>query len=1598
MFSHKKKVLALAGAIANLSLSCAVAGAATFAWFAYNNTVNANGMRISSVDGKEININSYRILKYDDDLKAGVSYYNDPNAFVLPDYDQYIKSRNVYSNIVIRMDLSFPKGLDTTHKSVEIDIYKLATSTLKDANGIRLLTSNVAQFQCIATQYTTENSDTPVSIPVGISETQGSYKSVDDAMYRTAIAYFAARKTPTTFISLMNDQPVDPDRGNIITLVPELYNVGTIKHSIIYIECSYNEKLVDGFVEDHPDESIHNLEGDITDISFVVRDFTGRSFGQNSTGQYIRMNDVGGSYNGQYLSSYVGDSNKRVMDGSLTTGEETVAESSGINSSNNLISVNDYIRSDSSKMYASKTIDAASLTYDRKNGTFKSDNNHYVGNDTTTDGIVSSESPTGLDNILSYTGYDAGVNSIAHNSMKMQYDSSDGKIAYYGTNKSPISLYRYHENNIINATLTGFNVTGPTGDNATTSVGAYFSLKGVSCVATYTKPDNTTFTLNVASFCTFTSTGEGTLIPEKTMFTTLGSPKVITITYSDRGVTKTGSYNLTVVADILQYIEISSMPNKTTFVKGEPFDITGLVVNGHFETVGEVDVTSDCVFKINGTTYVKNQILDISGTNITVAVHYNGGATTGEFYQDKTFKITINNFVIDIESTNEVIGIGDSLTISFTFNGNVDWTITGKAGSLSFSSSDATATTNSTTYTGSDFANQSSSIIVYGLAAGTSTVTATINGTTIKDTCIVRVSDGSELTATYTVTSTSTVSTTGDTPSGSTASYSSTYGTKCQLTAGNHMTLTLSGYSNYKITGITLSMKSNAGGGAGSFEASVGNTSISSIANATFNDPTWNSQYTTSYVDITPTITTEKTVGRNETVELTISATTNSLYCQSFTITYEPGELASVQSLQIKDGETVLNSGTKTISSGNIGMTWTPTALVTYVDESTDNAVTWSIVSGSNLTINANTGVITLNSASGTAVIKATTRGMNSQGQQVEASFTLNWSGLTKILSSITLDTTGVTNEFEINDAFTYEGLVVTAHYTDNTTATISVASQGNPGGYTVSSPDMTTAGTKEVTVTYTEGNVTKTATYNITVVDDTPHVYTDTYGLNGKTLYFASPEEGGVYYMHSNGKNTSSPPTATTNTAEATPYTFTLVGDDTFEIKDPNGYYLYCTNTNNGVRVGETQDSFVISAGTKMKDGVLAAGSYDIKDTNYNRYLCVYNNQDWRCYDSPSAGNRNVNTDLYESLPTLSSIAISGNMTTKTYELGDNFDPAGLTVTGTYTNGQTVDLTSSATFTFTPATANSTSLNSVSVVATAGGLTSAAHTETGITVTNPTPSVSLNKSTATLAVSGTDTLTATVQNGTGTAADVTWSTSDSSKVSISTTSGGSITITGLAAGEATITATYEGATATCVVTVTAPAGGSETIDFTAQGFSNNQAITTVNGTNFDVTFDKGNNSNAPKYYTSGTAIRAYGGNTFTVASSQIMTKIEITFGSSDGSNTITTDVGTYSNGTWQGSATSVTFTIGGSSGNRRLQAIKVTFASRSIHNTINKPIIRNGLVTCSSGTIIASNTHLSKCLTTDLYKDHQMMTSIELQQCKKGERYEIAKTKVFKK
>ena len=248
-------------------------------------------------------------------------------------------------------------------------------------------------------------------------------------------------------------------------------------------------------------------------------------------------------------------------------------------------------------------------------------------------------------------------------------------------------------------------------------------------------------------------------------------------------------------------------------------------------------------------------------------------------------------------------------------------------------------------------------------------------------------------------------------------------------------------------------------------------------------------------------------------------------------------------------------------------------------------------------------------------------------------------------------------------------------------------------------------------------------------------------------------------------------------------------------------------------------------------------------------------------------------------------------------------------------------------------------------------------------TTPTPTASITLDKASATINVNGSTTLTATTANGSG---NVTWSV-DNSKVELNTTTGNSVTITGKSAGTSVVTATYSGKTATCTITVTDPSqqNGSEVLDFTAQNYSDQTVVTQLNGTNCSVTLDKGTNTNAPKYFTSNSAVRLYGSNTFTVSSSsKTITKIVITFVSGEGTNEITTDVGSFETDTWEGSSNSVTFTIGGTSGHRRISKITVTYIDGGSEvPTTTYELVTNGLQ-AGDEVIVAAMSSLSDTTT----------------------------------
>lgn len=160
-----------------------------------------------------------------------------------------------------------------------------------------------------------------------------------------------------------------------------------------------------------------------------------------------------------------------------------------------------------------------------------------------------------------------------------------------------------------------------------------------------------------------------------------------------------------------------------------------------------------------------------------------------------------------------------------------------------------------------------------------------------------------------------------------------------------------------------------------------------------------------------------------------------------------------------------------------------------------------------------------------------------------------------KVVTSIDIDTTNVPKQFEVGDTFSYTGLVVTANYNDSTSSTIS-------SGYSVSQPDMTTTGNKNITVTY-EG-CTDAYTINVKAAKSLTSI-----SLSGQITTFTEGDEfefGGTVTAHFNDS------TSLDVTSDAT--------FEGFSMTVPGGQMVAVSYTYKGVTESTTY-SINVSAGT---------------------------------------------------------------------------------------------------------------------------------------------------------------------------------------------------------------------------------------------------------------------------------------------------------------------------------------------------------------------------------------------------------------------------------
>ena len=168
-------------------------------------------------------------------------------------------------------------------------------------------------------------------------------------------------------------------------------------------------------------------------------------------------------------------------------------------------------------------------------------------------------------------------------------------------------------------------------------------------------------------------------------------------------------------------------------------------------------------------------------------------------------------------------------------------------------------------------------------------------------------------TAKYAQTSTScTIQAEGIAPEGSSATFSTTYQTKNQLTEDNSMTYTISGYDDKTVEAITLRMRSNQDKGAGIMYIKIGKKKVAEITPYTTFDNWFDSGgYQGIYTDIHVSFKegANLTVGADEKIEIMIEASLNSLYCESVSITWNHGFYSREELTNGKFGTICLEKG-----------------------------------------------------------------------------------------------------------------------------------------------------------------------------------------------------------------------------------------------------------------------------------------------------------------------------------------------------------------------------------------------------------------------------------------------------------------------------------------------------------------------------------------------------------------------------------------------------------------------------------------------------------------------------------------------------------------
>ena len=249
---------------------------------------------------------------------------------------------------------------------------------------------------------------------------------------------------------------------------------------------------------------------------------------------------------------------------------------------------------------------------------------------------------------------------------------------------------------------------------------------------------------------------------------------------------------------------------------------------------------------------------------------------------------------------------------------------------------------------------------------------------------------------------------------------------------------------------------------------------------------------------------------------------------------------ADEYNVTVTDGKATVGVSTDVISKAEVGATVTLTANAAPSGQVFDK---WEVVSGSITLDDAKSATTTFPMPAGDVSVKAT------------------YKAAPVTLSSIAITTAPAKTTYTAGESFNKTGMVVTATYSNGSTATVT--------DYTVSPSAALTTSNTSVTISYTEGGVTKTATQVITVNP-------------------AAPTSGGIYipptYKVESTVSEDADGTVTFSKASAKKgdtVTITVTPDRYYKtsgviVKDASGRMIAVTDNGNGTFTFQMPDSKV--------------------------------------------------------------------------------------------------------------------------------------------------------------------------------------------------------------------------------------------------------------------------------------------------------------------------------------------------------------------------------------------------------------------------------------